>query len=165
VIPLSDALLILTGAAVVMFALGWWGCKAVGPAGWQEGYDDGRQEAIGTRIADSWDREFGRPDLGVFVDTVLTYAYAADPEPEPIPVEGQVVARGEPGIVVPRLAFAPEPWTILDDPATGERLPTVDEVRDSADYWLWRTEMSGLIDGAAAWYDEAFGTGQFRAVA
>ena len=67
------------------------------------------------------------------------------------------------GIVVPSIVFPAESWTVLDNPATGERLPTVGEVRDSADYWLWRTEMAGLIEGAAAWFDEAFGTGQFRA--
>jgi hypothetical protein len=82
------------------------------------------------------------------------------------PIEGTVMAPGAGrGLAVPRLRFEPEPWTILDaDPTTSERLATVAEVRDDADYWLWRTEMAALIDGAAQWYDEEFHTGTFRAV-
>jgi hypothetical protein len=190
-IPLSDALFILTGEAIAMFALGWWGSRAVGRAEWQEGYDEGKQEAIGTRIADSWDQEFGQPDLNDFVDTVLEQPGGSmagiarasakaglmaagmwdearlldTPEPpEPEPLEGTVGRKEGGGLTVPRLQFDPEPWTILDNPSTEERLATVAEARDDADYWVWRTEMASLIDGAAQWYDEEFHTGTFRAI-
>jgi hypothetical protein len=97
-------------------------------------------------------------------EAMVTGAPLAGLESDEPALEGTVGRRDGDGIVVPRLVFPPEPWTILDaEPATSERLATVAEVRADADYWLWRTEMAGLIDGAAQWFDEEFHTGTFRA--
>jgi hypothetical protein len=170
VIPLSDALYILAGTNAAMFALGWWGRRAVGHAEWQEGYAEGTDDERAAKVSAGWEREFSQPDLNDFVDGVLdqpaperTATLRAVPDPSAV-LEGTVGRRDGGGIVVPRLEFPAEPWTILDaDPTTSERLATVAEVRADADYWLWRTEMAGLIDGAAQWFDEEFHTGTFRA--
>jgi hypothetical protein len=167
----GDAVWLLVVIGLALFAVGWAGRalydrEKTGDV-WLAGYDKAaedwefrgpeREAAAEREHEAAWAAEFSEPDLGDFVTGVLELPAAE-------PIEGRVGVRDGDGIVVPQLMFPPDQWTTLDNRATGERLPTVAEVRNNADYWLWRTEMAGLIEGAAAWYDEAFATGQFRAV-
>lgn len=58
-------------------------------------------------------------------------------------------------------AAEPDPPSL--DPDT-DRMPTIAELADNAEYRLAWTELDGLVRGAHKWYEETWHTGSFRAV-
>jgi hypothetical protein len=156
-IPLSDAVYVLVLVVVAFLVFGWAFFRAWGrQAGWD--WEKGEHEA-------AWAAEFPEPALGDFVTGVLGHEGQLAP---PCVNCGSRIRYGCyypcPGRVEPESdVLADEPG--LDPPAeAAERVPSPAEMRHHADYQVWRTELGALIDGAWAWYDEAFATGQFRAV-
>jgi hypothetical protein len=72
-----------------------------------------------------------------------------------------------PASVIEGYPAPPEPEALEGDilAPRQERAPTIAELADHADYTITWTELDRLRVSAYAWYDEAFSTGAFRAIA
>jgi hypothetical protein len=102
--------------------------------------------------------------------------YREDDEPdeyEPWPPPGPAISAGAFRRSYPAVAMAmtevhhpapppPPPAVALDDGS--DRMPTIAELRDYADYRVTWTEVFGQVDSAEEWFDRTYRTGQFRAV-
>jgi hypothetical protein len=76
---------------------------------------------------------------------------------------GERADRGEylPSYPLPVELPEPEPPHLDEQP---DRMPTITELRDYADYRVTWTEVFGQVDSAEEWFDRTYRTGQFRAV-
>jgi len=191
-IPVGDAVWLLVVIGLALFAVGWAGRalydrEKTGDV-WLAGYDKAaedwkfhgpeREAAAEREHEAAWAAEFSEPDLGDFVTGVLDDQAARDAVPDdqlapPCANCGSRIRHacfdGCPGRVGPELdELLPEPELpeLEGDILTPhqERAPTIAELADHADYTITWTELDRLRVSAYAWYDEAFGTGQFRAV-